>query len=112
MAVNFINQYPYTDFHELNLDWIIGELGKKAPGRWATITIHSDEWNNGTCTVTGITGMTANTPFLWTLSPATIYAGGMGWGVVPIAQADDEITFGWADNLPDSDTVIYLLIGE
>lgn len=23
MANNFINQFPYTDFHELNLDWVI-----------------------------------------------------------------------------------------
>ena len=22
----FINQYPYTDFHELNLDWVINEV--------------------------------------------------------------------------------------
>ena len=22
----FINQYPYTDFHELNLDWTINEV--------------------------------------------------------------------------------------
>ena len=22
----FINQYPYTDFHELNLDWVINEI--------------------------------------------------------------------------------------
>ena len=24
--VRFSNQYPYTDFHELNLDWIIKEV--------------------------------------------------------------------------------------
>lgn len=23
---NFINQFPYTDFHELNLDWLINKL--------------------------------------------------------------------------------------
>ena len=23
---NFINQFPYTDFHELNLDWIINKM--------------------------------------------------------------------------------------
>ena len=53
MAVNFINKYPYTDFHELNLDWVIKELSKKAPGRWVTITIHPDEWDgDGLCTCT------------------------------------------------------------
>ena len=23
---NFINQFPYTDFHELNLDWILNKM--------------------------------------------------------------------------------------
>lgn len=26
MANGFINQFPYTDFHELNLDWIINKM--------------------------------------------------------------------------------------
>lgn len=26
MANDFINQFPYTDFHELNLDWIINKM--------------------------------------------------------------------------------------
>ena len=26
MAVNFFNEYPYTDFHELNLDWILSKM--------------------------------------------------------------------------------------
>lgn len=26
MALDFLNKYPYTDFHELNLDWIISAL--------------------------------------------------------------------------------------
>ena len=24
----FLNRYPYTDFHELNLDWLIEEMNK------------------------------------------------------------------------------------
>ena len=23
---NFLNQFPYSDFHEMNLDWILKEL--------------------------------------------------------------------------------------
>ena len=23
---NFFNKYPYTDFHELNLDWILSQI--------------------------------------------------------------------------------------
>ena len=26
MAGNFFNEYPYTDFHELNLDWILSKM--------------------------------------------------------------------------------------
>ena len=26
MANSFINQFPYTDFHELNLDWLINKM--------------------------------------------------------------------------------------
>lgn len=26
MFIPFWNRYPYTDFHELNLDWVLGEL--------------------------------------------------------------------------------------
>ena len=26
MAGNFFNKYPYTDFHELNLDWILSKM--------------------------------------------------------------------------------------
>ena len=30
MANNFINQFPYTDFHELNLDWVIKKTKEHA----------------------------------------------------------------------------------
>ena len=26
--LNFFNKYPYTDFHELNLDWLLAEMQK------------------------------------------------------------------------------------
>lgn len=28
MFDRFLNKYPYTDFHELNLDWVISEINK------------------------------------------------------------------------------------
>ena len=113
MAVNFINKYPYTDFHELNLDWIIKELSKKAAGRWVTITIHPDEWDNdGMCTVTGITGMTAETPFIWQWSPASCFAGAPNWGSFPIEQGDEYIKFGNMWDQPTADVTFYILIGE
>ena len=39
---NFFNKYPYTDFHELNLDWII-ETVKNTVAEWATTL---EEWHN------------------------------------------------------------------
>lgn len=107
MAVNFINKYPYTDFHELNLDWIIGELSKKAPGRWATVTIHPEDWDvNNSCVVSGLDGMTAETPFMWNRAPDS-----MTENVYPVAQGDGEITFECSP-VPTTDVKIYLLIGE
>ena len=39
---NFLDKYPYTDFHELNLDWIIKTV-KETVAEWAvTLT----EWHN------------------------------------------------------------------
>lgn len=37
----FLNKYPYTDFHELNLDWIIQTI-KKLSAEWAATLV---EWN-------------------------------------------------------------------
>ena len=28
MMLNFFNKYPYTDFHELNLDWLLDRMRK------------------------------------------------------------------------------------
>ena len=39
---DFYNKYPYTDFHELNLDWVIGRVKKLTEDWAATLT----EWNN------------------------------------------------------------------
>lgn len=39
---DFFNKYPYTDFHEMNLDWII-ERVKKLTEDWASTL---EEWNN------------------------------------------------------------------
>ena len=39
---DFYNKYPYTDFHELNLDWII-ERVKKLTEDWASTL---EEWNS------------------------------------------------------------------
>ena len=30
MLSNFINQFPYSDFHEMNMDWIIREVKRLA----------------------------------------------------------------------------------
>lgn len=111
MAVNFINKYPYTDFHELNLDWVIKELSKKAAGRWATITIHPDEWDgDGLCTVTGITGLDADTPILWSWAPNTIENTLVDNFVYPVGQRAEELTF-FSSGIPDGDVTINVLIG-
>lgn len=39
---DFYNKYPYTDFHELNLDWVI-ERVKKLTEDWLAT---QEEWNN------------------------------------------------------------------
>lgn len=39
---NFFNKYPYTDFHELNLDWII-ETVKQLAAEWSET---QTEWHN------------------------------------------------------------------
>lgn len=39
---NFVNKYPYTDFHELNLDWIIKTV-KDVVAEWAATLL---EWHN------------------------------------------------------------------
>lgn len=39
---DFLNKYPYTDFHELNLDWVI-ERVKKLTEDWAATL---EEWND------------------------------------------------------------------
>ena len=39
---DFFNKYPYTDFHELNLDWVIERVKKLTEDWAATLT----EWNN------------------------------------------------------------------
>ena len=112
MAVNFSNKYPYTDFHELNLDWIIKELSKKAPGRWVTITIHPDEWDgDGMCTVTGITGLDADTPIIWSWAPNTIEESFVNNTVYPVSQGNEQMVF-YTSGIPQSDVTIYLLIGE
>lgn len=112
MAVNFINKYPYTDFHELNLDWVINDLKSKAAGRWVTITIHPDEWDgNNQCVVTGLTGMTADTPFLWSWAPETIIEAAHANFVIPVARGNDEITFA-CDHTPSGDITFFLLIGD
>lgn len=111
MAVNFINKYPYTDFHELNLDWIIKELSKKAPGRWVTITIHPDEWDgDGLCAVTGITGLDADTPILWSWSPITIENTLVNNFVYPVGQFTEKLVF-YSSGIPDGDVIINVLIG-
>ena len=110
MAVNFINKYPYTDFHELNLDWVIKELSKKAAGRWVTITIHPDEWVDDMCTVTGITGLEADTPILWCWSPNTIENTLVDNFVYPCGQGTEQLTF-FSSGIPDGDVIINVLIG-
>ena len=39
---NFFNKYPYTDFHELNLDWVL-ETVKRIAAEWAETL---EEWHN------------------------------------------------------------------
>ena len=39
---NFFNKYPYTDFHELNLDWVL-ETIKRIAAEWAETL---EEWHN------------------------------------------------------------------
>lgn len=38
----FFNKYPYTDFHELNLDWILERL-KELVIRWSTVETEFDD---------------------------------------------------------------------
>ena len=33
---NFYNKYPYTDFHELNLDWVL-ETIRNLTEEWAAV---------------------------------------------------------------------------
>ena len=40
--IDFFNKYPYTDFHELNLDWVIKKVKQLTEDWAATLT----EWNN------------------------------------------------------------------
>ena len=111
MAVNFINKYPYTDFHELNLDWIIKELSKKATGRWVTITIHPDEWDaNNLCEVTGLTGLAADTPVLWSWAPNSVPDTMINNFIIPVAQSDEKLTF-FCNDIPSEDVTFYVLIG-
>lgn len=45
---NFFNKYPYTDFHELNLDWIIKrytELSEEVDALKAWAAQHKEEYN-------------------------------------------------------------------
>lgn len=42
MANDFINQFPYTDFHELNLDWLIKET-KRLRSQMDTIQEEFDQ---------------------------------------------------------------------
>lgn len=57
--MGFINNYPYTDFHELNLDWVLNEIK----------TLHSD-WNDfkvlNTITFSGDWNITRQYP-AWTI---------------------------------------------
>ena len=39
---DFYNKYPYTDFHELNLDWVIARVKKLTEDWLAT----QEAWNN------------------------------------------------------------------
>lgn len=111
MAVNFTNNYPYTDFHELNLDWLIKEMKEKISGSWVTITIHPNEWDgNNQCVVTGLTGLTATTPILWSMAPNTIDDSIVNNTVLPVSQGEEQITFS-SSGVPNGDVIIYIVIG-
>ena len=51
--MGFENKYPYTDFHELNLDWIL-EVVKRLETEWPEYkTALETEWNNYKDSLTG-----------------------------------------------------------
>lgn len=113
--------FPYTNFHDVNLDWILKHIGDMQPPPvfWeAQVTVVEDEDNPGTYIITAL--FTDVTKYLdaWERGsritfrvPATQYTPKLDDVILSIIWASprsiDTTTMGMLTQDPDTDTITY-----